>query len=102
MMFNELSMSAVTAVLDVLEPIAVVHMERLDNLCGQVAPCGEFAQSCECRLDRLMSRPGFFPPVLRMLAAPCIGKSQQHGSPTETSALGPQVSPGLRKTSGIG
>src|SRR4051812_35701250 len=76
MMFNELSMRAVAAVLDVLEPIAVVHMERLNNLCWQVPLCGEFVQSCDCRLDRLMSRPGFFPSVLCMLAAPRIGKTQ--------------------------
>ena len=43
MMFNELPMSAAAAVLEVLETIAVVRMELLDNLCGQVTLCGECA-----------------------------------------------------------
>ena len=42
MAFNKLSMSAAAAALDVLEPIAVMRMERLDNLCGQVTLRGKF------------------------------------------------------------
>jgi len=42
MTFNKLSMSAAAAVLDVLEPIAVMRVERLDNLRGQVTFRSEF------------------------------------------------------------
>ena len=43
MMFDELPMGAAAAMLELLETIAVVRTERLDNLCWQVTLCGEFA-----------------------------------------------------------
>src|SRR4051794_36956622 len=77
MALGDLSMGAAAAVLDVLEPLAVVRMERLDNLRRQLTFHGELAQPRGCCLDRLMPRSGFFPSVLRMLAAPRIGETQR-------------------------
>ena len=51
MTFNKLSMSAAAAALDVLEPIAVMRMERLDNLRGQVTFRGEFTDPSAAAAD---------------------------------------------------
>ena len=69
-------MSAAAAVLDALEPIAVVRLERLDNLCWQVSP----------RRVRLIVRllprspdaaPGFLPVGPPRVPGARIGKTQR-------------------------